>query len=208
MPQDTTKEKRSKWGLFSHKGDNDHNSNNNNNHDATTVDASDSTYGGSEASATSGNSLEYNNKNDNRTHKLNQNDNCQTVTTTTTTTTTTTFGRGSNTSSSHNADPSQHGNGCDYENIDRPSIPTKSTRRDPSPSMGTNYSRPSNSSPLTTAAHTNALSSNPANSHYRPHSATLQGLKTAAAGIHVCDICFNTMYNPFHSPFSFFSPSL
>lgn len=200
MPQDTTREKRSKWGLFGHKGDKDHD-NNNVNHDAATNSAApDSTYGGSEASATPGNSLDdynnpnnpnnnnNNNNNNNKNHSLkNDNDNSQTVTTTTTTTTTTTSGPGSNTSSSHNADPSQRGNnGYDYENTDRPSIPAKSTRRDHSPTMGTNYSRPSNTSPMTPDAHPNALSSNPANSQYGPHSTTLQGLKTAAAGIHVC----------------------
>lgn len=192
MPLDTTREKRSKWGLFSHKGDKDHNA------AITDGPAPDSTYGGSEASATSGNSLDdsHNNRNirnnnnsNHRNHTLNtDNDNSQTVTTTTTTTTTTTSGPGSNTSSSHNADPSQRGNnGYNYENTDRPSVPAKSNRRDHSPSaMGTNYSRPSNSSPISPDAHPNALSSNPANSQYGPHSTTLQGLKTAAAGIHVC----------------------
>lgn len=195
MTQDTAKEKRSKWGLFSHKGDKDHiNNNHNPRFDAANSDAAafDSTYGGSEASATSGSSLGDNHRhstnNKNRNDTVNHNDNSQTVTTTTTTTTTTTSGSGSNTSSSHNADRSQRGNnGHEYENTHRPSIPSKSTRRDHSPPMsGTNYSRPSNSSPLSPSdAHPNALSSNPANSQYGPHSATLQGLKIAAAGIHV-----------------------
>lgn len=200
MTQDTTKEKRSKWGLFSHKGDKEHNNNNHNpRFDAANSGAAtfDSTYGGSEASATSdsflgdNNHRNNNNKNKNRNDTANQNDNSQTVTTTTTTTTTTTSGPGSNnTSSLHNVDPSQQlgNNGHDYENTHRPSIPAKSTRRDQSPSMsGANYSRPSNSSPLSPAgAHPNALGSNPANSQYGQHSATLQGLKIAAAGIHVC----------------------
>lgn len=187
MALDTTRERRSKWGLFSHKGDKDAAA-------TTHSTAPDSTYGGSEVSATSGNSLDDNNNrnthnhnnnntnNNNRNHTPNNhNENSQTVTTTTTTTTTTTSGPGSNTSSSHNADLSQRGNNSyDYENTDRPSIPAKSTRRDHSPSIGTNYSR------LSPDAHPSALGSNPANSQYGPHSTTLQGLKTAAAGIHVC----------------------
>lgn len=195
MTQDTKKEKRSKWGLFSHKGDKDHINNDNQRFDAANSGAAafDSTYGGSEASATPDNSLGDNHRNDdknkNRNDAVNHNDNSQTVTTTTTTTTTTTSSPGSNTSSLHRADPSQRGNNDHvYEDTHRPSIPAKSTRRDHSPSMsGTNYSRPSNSSPLSPPdAHLNALSSNPANSQYGPHSATLQGLKIAAAGIHVC----------------------
>lgn len=208
MPQDTAREKRSKWGLFSHKGDKDHN--NNGNHDAAITDgpALDSTYGGSQTPATSGNSLDdnHNNNGNHRNHTLNNdNGNSQTVTTTTTTTTTTTSGPGSNSSSSYNADPSQHGNnGYNYENTDRPSIPAKSNRRDHSPSaMGTNYSRPSNSFPTSPDTHPNALSSNPANSQYGPHLTTLQGLKTAAAGIHVRWYIYILLtYNPFHSPSS------
>ncbi len=158
---DTAKEKRSKWGLF-HSRDNDHKDHGN--AAAAPNPAPDSAYGGSESS--SAHSLE---KGHNR-------DPSQTVTTTTTTTTTTTSGGGlhNTTSATNQNDHSRYVNTAAEQHNQPPNIPNKSSmRRDHSP----NFSRPSPAS--------SPLNPNPPFNPANPHSTTLQGLKTAAAGIHV-----------------------
>lgn len=190
MPEPASKEKRSKWGLF-HSRDNPNST--------STNHTPDSAYGSSEPSISEGTSAATAPSLSESTHGNRNTYDPSVVTTTTTTTTTTTSGGGpqSSTTSQRSTDPSNDRNS--YSERDGPPIPIKSSMRDRSPNpqspqtapglaapgdrspmttQGSNYSYPSRTPPPVNPA-------NPPHAARDPPTSTLQGFKSAAAGIHV-----------------------
>lgn len=184
MPEAASKEKRSKWGLSGllHSHDNPNS--------RSTSHAPDSAYGGSEPSSSEG------------TSSRSTYDPSVTTITTTTTTTTTTGGPHSSSTSHKTTDPNSDRNS--YSEHDGPPIPIKSSMRDRSPNpqnlQAASGLAPGDRSQMTAQSNTDPNRANfsypsrtppPFNPSNPPHAArdaptsTLQGLKSAAAGVHV-----------------------